>query len=126
MFQEVFDYFNALISMPFAEIAILVVIAILVYILAYVVKRVAFIIYNRSTNEVVVTLLTKFIYHLDEFADSMSNAEKRDLAIDKLQSITSYKFIRIPRFILGYIVDMQVAEIRKLQAASEKDADLHK
>ena len=70
--------------------------------------------------------MERFICSLDEFADNMTNADKRAAAVDKLQSLLSYRVIRLPRFVLGWIIDMQVAEIRRLQAESEKDTDLHK
>lgn len=126
MFDELTNVFNTVTTLQRNEIICIVVALIVLYALAFAAKRVAFAIYNRATNEFIVTVLTRFIYHLDEFADNMSNNDKREAAIERLQSLLSYKLIRFPKFILGWIVDLQVAEIRKLQRESMKDADLHK
>lgn len=126
MFDELTNVFNTVATLQRNEIICIVVALIVLYALAFTAKRVAFAIYNRATNEFIVTVLTRFIYHLDEFADNMSNNDKREAAIERLQSLLSYKLIRFPKFILGWIVDLQVAEIRKLQRESMKDADLHK
>ena len=108
------------------EIITIIALVAVLYALAFVAKKVVFLIYNRASNEVVVDIMKRFIYNLDEFADNMTNADKRNVAIEKLQGLLSYKLIRLPKFVLGWIIDMQVAEIRRLQAESAKDADLHK
>lgn len=126
MFDTLTELFNTFTTLQRDEIIGLVVMLLGVYVLAFLAKRIAFALYNRTENEFVVTMLTRFIYQLDEFADNMSNADKREAAIDKLQSLLSYKIVRFPKFVLGWIVDLQVAEIRKLQRNSKKDTDLHK
>lgn len=127
MFEEITNFFTALTG-DFSKTEIITIVAILaiLYFLAFVAKKVVFVLYNRSKNEVIVSVMERFICGLDEFADNMTNADKRAAAIDKLQSLLSYKVIRLPRFVLGWIIDMQVAEIRRLQSESEKDTDLHK
>lgn len=127
MFDEIINFFTILTG-DFSKTEIITIIAILatLYLLAFMAKKVAFVVYNRSKNEVIVSIMERFIRSLDEFADNMTNADKRATAIDKLQSLLSYRVIRLPRFVLGWIIDMQVAEIRRLQAESEKDTDLHK
>ena len=126
MFQELQDALVSIFALSPKEIAIVAIALVCLYALAFALKLLVFYIYNRSNNEVITELLSKCIYRLDEFADSMSNVEKRNVAIDYLRSLTSFKFFKLPRFIVGIIVDMQVAEIRKLQAKSIKETDLHK
>lgn len=126
MFQELQDALVSILALSPKEIAIVAAVLICLYALAFALKSLVFYVYNRSNNEVVTELLSKYIYRLDEFADSMSNVEKRNVAIDYLRSLMSFKLFKLPRFIVGIIVDMQVAEIRKLQAKSTKETDLHK
>lgn len=126
MFQELQDALVSILALSPKEIAIVAAVLICLYALAFALKSLVFYVYNRSNNEVVTELLSKCIYRLDEFADSMSNVEKRNVAIDYLRSLMSFKLFKLPRFIVGIIVDMQVAEIRKLQAKSTKETDLHK
>lgn len=127
MFEEITNFFTVLTG-DFSKTEIITIVAILaiLYLLAFIAKKVAFVVYNRSKNEVIVSIMERFICSLDEFADNMTNTDKRNAAIDKLQGLLSYRVIRIPRFVLGWVIDMQVAEIRRLQAESEKDTDLHK
>ena len=126
MFQELQDALVSIFALSPKEIGIVAIALLCLYALAYVLKLLVFYVYNRSNNEVITELLSQCIYRLDEFADSMSNVEKRNVAIDYLRSLTSFKFFKLPRFVVGIIVDMQVAEIRKLQAKSIKETDLHK
>lgn len=127
MFEEITNFFTVLTG-DFSKTEIITIVAILaiLYLLAFVAKKVAFVVYNRSKNEVIVSVMEHFICSLDEFADNMTNTDKRNAAIDKLQGLLSYRVIRLPRFVLGWVIDMQVAEIRRLQAESVKDTDLHK
>ena len=127
MFEEITNLVNTLTTnVDKVEIITIIALVAVLYALAFVAKKVVFLIYNRASNEVVVDIMKRFIYNLDEFADNMTNADKRNVAIEKLQGLLSYKLIRRPKFVLGWIIDMQVAEIRRLQAESAKDADLHK
>ena len=127
MFEEITNLVNTLTTnVDKVEIITIIALVAVLYALAFVAKKVVFLIYNRASNEVIVDIMKRFIYNLDEFADNMTNADKRNVAIEKLQGLLSYKLIRLPKFVLGWIIDMQVAEIRRLQAESAKDADLHK
>ena len=57
----------------------------------------------------------------------MSNKEKRKEAINNVKDLFVWRAIPIPSFIIGIIIDLEVAEIRKLQKKAEnvKDPYLH-
>lgn len=59
------------------------------------------------------------IYKLDEFADYLENAEKRRLAIQQINDVLGWRRILIPSAIIGWIIDTEVAVIRKMQTATD-------
>ncbi len=67
----------------------------------------------------------KVIYELDRFADNMSNAEKRRTAIQQINDVLGWRKILVPSALIGWIIDAEVAAIRKMQAATDTP-DLHK
>lgn len=93
----------------------------------YCVKWLIFKIYCKTTNETIQETVTKVIYELDELADHMSNKEKKKKAIESVRSLFIWRAIPIPPVIIGVIIDLEVAAIRKLQKESleEKDPYLH-
>ena len=53
----------------------------------------------------------------------MSNKEKRKEAINNVKDLFIWRAIPIPSFIVGIIIDLEVASIRKLQKDVEKYKD---
>ena len=120
--KVVSDFGRALLTIG----TVVLLIAILM-LLSYLLKKLIFKLYLKNSNETVQNAVTSIIYHLDEFADKMSNKEKRKEAINNVKDLFVWRAIPIPSFIIGIIIDLEVAEIRKLQKNAEnvKDPYLH-
>lgn len=108
------------------ELMILGGIVIVLFILSLIIPRIVFFIYEHTQTEFVQDILKDMIYRLDKFADEYSNESKRSYAAERLQSMISFRGIRIPKFVCGWIVDVEVGHIRRLQKSCKKDTDLHK
>lgn len=108
------------------EILILLGIVAGIMLAMYLVPRFIFFLYEKNVFGPIQPAITSMIYKLDEFADEMSNLDKRKEVIQEIQSLVQFNHIRLPKFICGWIVDVQVRQIRQLQASCSKDADLHK
>lgn len=65
------------------------------------------------------------IFELDRFADNMSNADKRRRAIQEINDVLGWRRILVPAALIGWIIDAEVAAIRKMQAETDTP-DLHK
>ncbi|HML33872.1 hypothetical protein [Sporomusa sphaeroides] len=65
------------------------------------------------------------ILELDKFADRMENEQKRRTAIQQINDILGWRRILVPAALIGWIIDAEVAAIRKMQAATDTP-DLHK
>lgn len=102
-----------------------VILIILAIAIAYAGPNVVFWLYGRESSTVTKNMLREIIYNLDEFADNMANEKKRENAITKLKDIISFRGITLPKFILGWIVDKEVAHIRYLQSTCPENTDLH-
>jgi hypothetical protein len=68
--------------------------------------------------------LQKIIYELDRHADQMQNREKRAAAVQAVMDILGWRRIMIPKVLVGWLIDAEVAFIRKVQAATNTP-DLH-
>jgi hypothetical protein len=55
------------------------------------------------------------IYHFDRFADNMENEQKRRSAIQQVNEILGWRKVLIPSALIGWIIDTEVAAIRKMQ-----------
>lgn len=119
--QEILSFF----IITKEEILIILATTVALIILSFILPRIAFFLYERTSSNVTQTMLREVIYQLDKLADELSNKEKRRRAIFNLQTIFSFKGIRIPKFILGWIVDMEVRQIRQLQKECSKESNLH-
>ena len=107
------------------ELLLVLAIVLVMILLSFALPRLAFFLYERFSSDTTQEVLKEIIYCLDKLADDLSNKEKRINAIYKLQMIFSFKGIKIPRFILGWIIDMEVRQIRKLQKECKKESNLH-
>jgi hypothetical protein len=65
------------------------------------------------------TAVQKIIYELDRHADQMQNREKRAAAIQAVMDILGWRRIIVPKVLIGWLIDAEVAFIRKVQAATD-------
>ena len=106
-------------------LTVLVIVFVAIYISSKL-PEIIFRMYEENAVPEIQHVITELIYQLDEFADDMSNEEKRNKVIDKIQELLKFNNATIPRSICGLIVDMQVRRIRQLQESCSADTDLHK
>lgn len=97
-------------------------------IVSYIFKWIVFKLYVKCSNQTVQNAVVNIIYELDKLADNMSNKEKRNEAIRTVKDLFIWRAIPIPGFVIGIIIDAEVAAIRKIQkdTANNKDPYLHK
>ena len=107
----------------FITILTIVVIIALLMLIVHLFQRLVFKLYLSNSSQTVQNAVTDIIYHLDHFADHMSNKEKRKEAINNVKDLFIWRAIPIPSFIIGIIIDLEVASIRKLQKDVEKYKD---
>lgn len=83
-----------------------------------------FVLFAKLPNGRWKEIIRNIIFELDKFADSMANSEKRAEAIRQINSILSWRSIMIPSVLIGWVIDTEVAAIRKMQKATNTP-DLH-
>ena len=129
--SKVYPNFDTVVLSDFdkALMVILTVIACVLSILglAYIVKYIIFQVYLKCSNAKIQEAVRGIIYELDKVADEMSNKEKRKEAIRSVHDLFIWRTIPIPAFVIGIIIDLEVAAIRSLQKQieNEKDPYLH-
>lgn len=69
--------------------------------------------------------IRNIIFELDRFADSMANSDKRRTAIQQINEVLGWRRILVPAALIGWVIDAEVAVIRKMQAATDTP-DLHR
>jgi len=84
-----------------------------------------FVLYAKVPDGRLKAFLRKIIYELDRAADNMENADKKKAALQKLNDFLGWRRILVPSFLIGWLIDAEVAAIRKMQAATDTP-DLHK
>ena len=111
----------------FATILTIVLIIALLMLVVNLFQKLVFKIYISEGSEKIQSAVRNIIYQLDHFADNMSNKDKRKEAINNVKDLFIWRAIPIPSFIIGIIIDLEVASIRKLQKDVEqyKDPYLH-
>lgn len=77
-----------------------------------------FVLYTKLSESVLKEAIRNIIFELDKFADEMENSEKRNVAIQQISQILGWKKIAIPTALIGWIIDTEVATIRKIQQAT--------
>ncbi|HMM20646.1 MAG TPA: hypothetical protein PKA10_07885 [Selenomonadales bacterium] len=97
---------------------------------ANVLAMLLFVLFARLPNGRLREGIRSIIYELDRAADNMENAQKRAAAITAAIELINWKIkILIPRsiltYLLGWVIDAEVAAIRRMQAATSCP-DLHK
>jgi hypothetical protein len=75
--------------------------------------------YKALSDSPLRDFIRSVIMELDRFADCMQNAEKRAMAISQINEILGWRRILIPAALLGWIIDLEVKAIRKMQAAAD-------
>lgn len=123
---EYSDEIVLLFSLQRDVLAVIFAITVLLIIISYIGPKIIFMLYEKKTLPVIQDVIKSLIYKLDEYADEMSDREKRNITIDKIHDLISFNGIKIPRFICGWIVDIQVKRIRELQEECSEDSNLHK
>lgn len=63
--------------------------------------------------------IRNIIFELDKFADRMENAEKRENAIRQINDILGWRRILVPHVLIGWVIDAEVAAIRRMQKATD-------
>lgn len=84
-----------------------------------------FILFAKLPNGKFRETIRSIIYKLDELADAMENSQKRATAIQEINSLLGWRKIFIPAFLIGLVIDTEVATIRKMQQATHTP-NLHK
>lgn len=77
-----------------------------------------FVLYAKLPNGQLQKIIHNIIYRIDELADKLENEEKRAVAIQQISSLLGWRGIFVPRELIGWVIDTEVAAIRKMQKAS--------
>ncbi|WP_371379291.1 N-acetylmuramoyl-L-alanine amidase [Sporomusa aerivorans] len=96
------------------EVQILIWLAGLV-IAANVVAMALFVLYAKLPNGQLQGIIRSIIYRLDELADKLENEEKRAVAIQQINTLLGWRNIFVPKELIGWVIDTEVAAIRKMQ-----------
>ncbi|MDF2634000.1 MAG: N-acetylmuramoyl-L-alanine amidase family 2 [Pelosinus sp.] len=75
-----------------------------------------FVLFAKLPESRLKEMIQNIILELDTFADEMGNKEKRDRAIQQINEILGWRKFVIPSALIGWIIDMEVAAIRKMQS----------
>jgi hypothetical protein len=84
-----------------------------------------FILFAKLPDGLLKEQIRNIIFYFDKFADCMENKQKRLEAIQEINSILGWRKILIPSALIGWIIDTEVAAIRKMQSANDIP-NLHK
>jgi hypothetical protein len=71
--------------------------------------------YRALSDSPLREVIRSIIYYLDEFADDMSNVKKRADAIRQVNEVLGWRRVVVPAVIIGWVIDAEVAAIRKMQ-----------
>ncbi len=86
---------------------------------ANVLAMVLFVLFSKLPDSRLKESIRSIIFELDKFADSMENAEKRRIAIQQINDILGWRKILVPSALIGWIIDAEVAAIRKMQKSTD-------
>lgn len=109
-----------------SSIGLFIGIALVAWIILLIVKFAIFKYFDKFCGEHNKCFIRDLIYKCDEFADEMSNKEKKESVVNTIATALKGKKLFIPKFLIGWVVDAEVATIRKLQKSCEHDTNLHK
>jgi hypothetical protein len=74
-----------------------------------------FVLYAKLPESKTKESIRSIIFELDKFADNMENTEKRRAAIQQINDVLGWQKFIIPSTLIGWIVDVEVAAIRKME-----------
>ncbi|MBP2661120.1 MAG: N-acetylmuramoyl-L-alanine amidase family 2 [Firmicutes bacterium] len=74
-----------------------------------------FVLFAKLSESKLKGVIRRIILELDAFADKMENSEKRHRAIQQINETLGWKKFVIPSVLIGWVTDMEVAAIRKMQ-----------
>ena len=77
-----------------------------------------FVLYAKLKDGQMKETIQNIIFELDKFADDMENTEKRRAAIQQINDVLGWRKFIIPSALIGWIIDAEVAAIRKMQATT--------
>ncbi|GMB00937.1 hypothetical protein [Pelosinus sp. IPA-1] len=77
-----------------------------------------FVLYAKLPESKTKEAIQNIIFELDRFADDMENSDKRRSAIQQINDVLGWRQILIPGALIGWIIDTEVAAIRKMQKAT--------
>lgn len=86
---------------------------------------VLFVLFAKLPNGSLKAAIQNSIFVLDKFADHMENSQKRAEAIRQINDVLGWRRVLIPAALIGWVIDAEVAAIRKMQRATDCP-DLHK
>lgn len=86
---------------------------------ANVLAMILFVLFSKLPDSKLKENIRSIIFELDKFADNMENSEKRRLAIQQINDILGWRKILIPTALIGWIIDAEVAAIRKMQKSTD-------
>lgn len=78
-----------------------------------------FVLFSKLPDSRLKESIRSIIFELDKFADSMENTEKRRIAIQRINEILGWRKILVPSALIGWIIDAEVAAIRKMQKSTD-------
>lgn len=110
--------------MPTKEELYVIAVAAGVVLAANVLAIALFILFSKLPESRLKESIRSIILELDRICDNMENPEKRRLAIQQINDVLGWRRILIPSALIGWIIDAEVATIRRMQQATDTP-DLH-
>lgn len=86
---------------------------------ANVLAMLLFVLFAKLPNGKLRENIRGAIFVLDKFADCMENEVKRAKAIQQVNDVLGWRRILIPSALIGWIIDAEVAAIRRMQKATD-------
>jgi hypothetical protein len=77
-----------------------------------------FVLFAKLKNGRLKDSIRSIIFEIDRFADNMENIEKRRSAIQQINDVLGWRKFIIPGALIGWVIDAEVAVIRKMQATT--------
>ncbi|SFL98739.1 peptidoglycan recognition protein family protein [Pelosinus propionicus] len=74
-----------------------------------------FVLFAKLSESKLKGVIRRIILELDALADNIENSEKRNRAIQRINETLGWKRFVIPSILIGWVTDMEVADIRKMQ-----------
>lgn len=78
-----------------------------------------FVLFAKLPNGKLKNAIRNIIFEIDRAADNMENADKRRLAIQQVNDVLGWRRILIPAALLGWIIDLEVKAVRKMQQITD-------